>query len=737
MAFKNYIQHYIMDCGPTCLKMIGKHYGKTIALDVIREKIKVSKHGVSLFGIKEVAIEFGFDTSGASLTLAQLSEVTLPLIAHWRQNHFVVVYKVRKNKIYISDPAKGNKVYKINEFLKQWSISDEGKTPCGIVLLLEPTEKFYNLEDEKEFDNKLGIKHLLQFLGSHKRDLYFVLIALAISSMLQFVFPFLTQLIVDKGINHKDYGFVRIILLAQLALLIGRLFIEYVRSWLLLYVSSRINVTILSDFLIKLLKLPISFFDTKMSGDILQRINDQRRIQDFLTGPALEILFSVVTMAVLSVTLYFYNVYIFTVFLIASTLYVLWSVFMLRARRSIDYKKFELSGQNQNEILQMLSGIQEIKLNNSENKKRLAWETVQAKLFKLNIASLRITQTQQSGTFIINEGKNLLITYIAATSVIEGQITLGVMLAIQAIVGQLNGPISILISLLQNFYDTRLSIERLNEIHKLKEEVNIQEDYLTGFGSQKDIDMKNISFSYPGSYDPVLKNVDLKIPYGKVTAIVGSSGSGKTTLLKLLLKFYSNYEGEILLGNDDLKSFDNAFWRSKCGTVLQDGFIFSDSIANNIGISSDEIDWGKLHHAAKVANIHEYIQSLPLTFQTKIGSDGMGLSQGQKQRILIARAVYKNPDFIFLDEATNALDANNESIITNNLERFFINKTVVIVAHRLSTVKNADQIIVLDKGTVVESGHHHSLIKKQGYYHTLVHNQLDLNLEDESIIENE
>jgi len=726
MAFKNYIQHYIMDCGPTCLKMVAKHYGKLIPLDTIREKIKVSKHGVSLFGIKEVAVELGFETTGASLSVEQLETITLPAIAHWRQNHFVVIYKVRKNKIWVSDPARGNKVYNKDEFTKLWSSSQKDGINFGVVLILDPTEKFFRLENEKDSNGMLGISHLFKFLYQHKKDLYFVLGAIGVSSTLQFIFPFLTQLIVDKGISNKDVSIVKLILLAQCALLLGRLFIEYMRSWLLLYISSRINVTILSDFLIKLLKLPISFFDTKMSGDILQRISDQRRIQDFLTGPALDLLFSLVTIIVLSITLYFYNLHIFLVFVISSLLYITWSIYMLKARRSLDYKRFEFSGQNQNEILQLVNGIQEIKLNNSEDRKRLSWELIQSKLFKLNIDSLRITQTLQSGSFLINEGKNILITYIAAVSVINGTFTLGIMLAIQAIVGQLNGPISILISLFQNFYDTKLSIERINEIHKLNDEKLPQKEYLTNFTTSKDILIKNLKFAYPGTYNNVLEIDELIVSYGKTTAIVGSSGSGKTTLLKLLLKFYENYDGEILLGDENLKSIDHSFWRNECGTVLQDGFIFSDTIAKNITISSDIIDYDRMRNAAQIANIDSFIDSLPLGFETKIGGDGMGLSQGQKQRILIARAAYKNPSFIFLDEATNALDTNNESIITKNLDQFFFNKTVVVVAHRLSTVRNADYIVVLDNGQVVEIGNHESLLKHHGFYHNLIFNQLEL-----------
>lgn len=726
MAFKNYIQHYIMDCGPTCLKMIAKFHGRIISLDTIREKIKVSKHGVSLFGVKEVAISIGLKTEGLSLSLEQLEETTLPVMAHWQQNHFLVVYKIKKNKIYVSDPAKGNRTYSREEFIKSWSSYNLDGIPQGVILTFEPTEQFYELKNEREFGNSLGIMHLVSLYGQYKKDIYFVLTAIGVSSGLQFMFPFLTQLIVDRGISTKDVGIVGMVLFAQFALLLGRLFIEYMRSWMLLYISSKINVTILSEFLVKLLKLPVSFFDTKMSGDILQRLNDQRRIQDFLTGPALDLLFSTVTIMVLSTTLFFYSPKIFLVFIISTFLYIAWSLMMLKSRRVLDYKRFEFSGQNHNAILQLISGIQEVKLNNAETRKRLSWEKIQAKLFGLNISSLKVAQTQQSGSFLINEGKNIMITYLAATSVIHGYFTLGVMLAIQAIIGQLNSPISTLITLFQNFYDTKLSIERLNEIHKIAEETQVDKNYEQAFSQSRTIHIKNLSFAYPATYGQILKNINLEIPQGKITAIVGSSGSGKTTLLKLLLKFYEDYGGNIHIGNIDMRDIDHSFWRDNCGTVLQDGFIFSDTIAKNITLSTDDTDKERMKKASKIANINEFVESLPLAYETRIGGDGMGLSQGQKQRLLIARAAYKNPEYIFLDEATNSLDANNESLITENLNKLFENKTVIIVAHRLSTVRHADQILVLDKGEIVERGTHNSLISQQGFYHSLVYNQLEM-----------
>lgn len=687
----------------------------------------MSKHGVSLFGLKEVANEFGFECDGALVAYEDLlEEIQLPVIAHWRQSHFVVIYKVTAKKVYISDPAQGNKVYKKSEFLKLWASVHEDDISKGAILILNPTEAFYELKNETNPENGISFKVIFNYLRKHKTDFTFLFLAIGVSSILQFLFPFLTQLIVDSGISNKDVGFIQTILFAQLALLAGRLFIEYVRGWLLLYINTRININILSDFLIKLLRLPLSFFDTKMSGDILQRMSDQRRVQDFLSGPALEITFSLTTIVVLSITLLFYNLKIYLIFLISSALYIAWTLYLLKRRRILDYKRFELSAQNQNEIIQLISGIQEIKMNNSENQKRWSWEKIQSKLFTLNLSSLKYAQTQQSGSFLINEGKNILITYTAAMSVINGDFTLGMMLAIQAIVGQLNGPISVLISLVQNFQDTKLSLERLNEINKVNNEEPDDKIFVSEYPAGRNIVIENLSFRYPGLSDDVLKNVSITIPQGKTTAIVGASGSGKTTLLKLLLKFYDSYNGSIALGKIDFKDLSHVFWRSKCGTVLQDGFIFSDTIAGNISIGFEQIENSRLKYALKTANIEAFVAQLPLGSGTKIGSEGMGISQGQKQRILIARSIYKDPDFIFFDEATNALDANNEAIITRNLEDFFQHKTVVVVAHRLSTVRNADQIIVLDQGRVIESGSHNELVALKGAYFTLIRNQLEL-----------
>ena len=591
---------------------------------------------------------------------------------------------------------------------------------------MEPSPYFYEMEEDEDDNSIQGLKFLSRYFIKYKKEIVYVFLAIAMSSLLQFTFPFLTQAIVDKGINTGSYSIIFIILLAQGFLLLGRMFVEYVRSWFLLFINSRINVSILSDYLIKLMKLPISYFDTRRTGDILQRMNDHQRIQDFLTGPALELVFSIVTVIVLGITLILYNATIFFVFFIASILYILWTLYLLRFNKILNFKRFELGAQNQTQTLQIINGIQDIKLNNSEKQKRWNWEKIQSKLFKLNIRYLKYNQVQTSGSFFINETKNLMITYIAAINVVSGNFTIGMMLAIQAIVGQLNGPISLLISLIQRWHDTKLSLERLDEIRQMKDEDSDEEEQIKELDKDGSIYIRNLNFKYPGTDELVLDNVSIDIPKGKTTAIVGASGSGKSTLIKLLLKFYENYDGSIQIGMHSLANISSSFWRSQSGSVMQESFIFSDTIANNIGLGDDKVNEKLLNHAIENANISNFIRWLPLGVKTKIGAEGAGISQGQRQRLLIARAIYKRPKYIFFDEATNALDASNESVIVKNLEKFFKDRTVVVVAHRLSTVRNADNIIVLEDGEVIESGTHDELIKLKGAYFTLIKNQLEL-----------
>jgi len=730
LSFPYYKQLDKMDCGPTCLRMISKYYGKNFSLDRLRDLSGINREGVSLLGISEAAEKLGFRTTGARLTLQQLKQAQLPAILHWDQNHFVILYRIT-NKLsrghlifHVADPAKDKINYSQVEFLSHWLSSSQNVQSEGIALTISPTPSFYEHEDETR---NSGIIYYLQYLYKYKSLVIQLFIGLAVGTLLQLLMPFLTQSVVDIGINTRNLNFIYIILIAQTMLLLGRMVVDFIRSWILLQISTRINLSILTDFLIKLMKLPMSYFDTKMTGDILQRMNDQRRIESFLTGPTLNIIFSIFNLIVFSFVLAHFNVTIFIIFLVSSILYALWISFFLKKRRELDFKRFDLSSKNQSTIVQLISGMQEIKLNNCEQQKRWEWERIQAGLFKFNVKSLSLGQYQQAGTFFINEGKNILITFLVAKSVIDGQLTLGAMMAVQYIIGQLNSPIEQMLSFIQQLQDAKISLERLNEIRGMQDEEPLNKYFLNELPENKSISMHDLSFTYPGAgNEPVLNSISLHIPEGKTTAIVGMSGSGKTTILKLLLRFYEHQLGDIKVGSTPLNQIGYRFWRGQCGIVMQDGFIFSDNIAKNIAVGEDRPDMKKLKHAINVANIQDFVENLPLGLNTKIGSEGNGISQGQRQRILIARAVYKNPEYIFFDEATNSLDANNERVIMENLKDFFKDKTVVIVAHRLSTVKNADNIIVLHKGMIIEEGSHQQLTSQKGTYYQLVKNQLEL-----------
>lgn len=743
--FPFYKQYDAMDCGATCLRMIAKFYGRNYSLDSLRKKSYITREGASLLGLSEAAESIGFKTLGVRASFKTLCEAPLPCIVHWRQNHFVVVYDIKisrndrkqleddkfdwekrkpKGFVYVADPGNGLIKYSVEEFLSCWLSSKSNGSDEGIALLLETTPDFYNVDDEKK--DKMKFSFILQYLKPYKKLILQLFLGMLFGTMLQLIFPFLTQSIVDYGITNNNLNFVTLILIAQLTLYVAQTAVEFIRSWILLHISTRINISIISDFLIKLMKLPISFFDTKMIGDIMQRIGDHSRIESFLTSSTLNTLFSMLNFVVFTIVLAFYNLKLLIVFLVASTLYVLWIVIFLKKRKELDYKRFAQASAEQSNLYQMITGMQEIKLNNCEKQKRWEWENIQARLFKVRIKGLALSQYQQTGAFFINETKNILISFFAAKAVIEGDMTLGMMMAAQYIVGQLNGPISQVIGFIQSAQDAKISMERLGEIHNREDEENPNDEKITIFTENKTLNVKNLTFHYDPLGEAVLSDLDLEIPQGKVTAIVGMSGSGKTTLVKLLMGFYPATKGEITVGGIDLENISNKVWREKCGAVMQDGFIFSDSIANNIAVGVDNIDKTQLLHAVKVANIKEMIESMPLGFNTKIGQEGKGISQGQRQRILIARAVYKNPDYLFFDEATNALDANNEKIIMENLEEFYKGKTVIIVAHRLSTVKNADQIVVLNNGKITEKGTHKELTELRGEYYNLVKNQLEL-----------
>ncbi len=705
--------------------MISKHYGKTINTQQLRNLSETTREGSSLLGLSEAVESIGFKSLGIKLAFEKLKEAPLPCIVHWNKNHYVVLYKIKKDIAYISDPAHGLISLTKQEFIKHWigNNADEN-TEDGIALLVEPTPKFY--QEEFEEDEKFGFSFIFKYLIKYKKFIIQLIIGLLAGSLLQLILPFLTQSIVDVGIKNQDLNFVYLILFAQLFLFIGKASLEIIRSWILLHLSTRINISLISDFFIKLMKLPISYFDVRMTGDLLQRINDHKRIERILTTSSLTVLFSFVNLIIFSLVLGYYSLQIFAVFVVGSVLYFAWVLFFFKKRKELDYKRFSEVSQEQSKVIELINGMQEIKLHNAERRMRWNWEYVQARLFKVATKSLALEQTQSVGSNFINELKNMLVTVLSAKLVIDGQITLGMMMAISYIVGQLNGPITQLINFMRDLQDAQISLDRLGEIHNMEDEEKPSDEKVTNIPTNTDIQINNISFRYTGGLDPVIKNLSLNIPANKTTAIVGTSGSGKTTLMKLLLGFYQVDSGDIILGNFNFKNISQKEWRRNCGVVMQEGYIFNDTIAKNIAVGEDYVDKEKLAHAIDVANISDYIEGLPLGYNTKIGSEGSGLSTGQKQRLLIARSVYKNPKFLFFDEATSALDANNEKVIMGKLNTFFSDKTAVVIAHRLSTVKNAHQIVVLSDGKIVEKGNHEELIKLKGRYYHLVKNQLDL-----------
>lgn len=741
--FPHYKQLDAMDCGPTCLRMVAKYYGKSYSLQYLRSNSYITREGVSMLGISEAAENIGFRTKGYRLTWEELcDDVPLPCIVHWKQRHFVVVYAIKKTKsfsfssplgggregavtVYVSDPAQSLLTYTKEEFLKCWlSTKTEGETE-GAALLLEPTPDFYKHEDDEK--GKLKFAYLLGYLRPYRKYIIQLGLGMLTGSIISMIFPFLTQSVVDYGIGNSDLAFIVMVLVAQMILTFGQAANGLIRSWIMLHVTTRISISLITDFLVKLMKLPIAFFDIKMIGDIMQRIQDHNRIQSFLTKSLIDIVFAVITLVIYTFIMASYHMGILGIFFIGSILYIGWVLLFLKKRREIDYKRFQQSSANQSNIVQLVNGMQEIKLNACEKQKRWEWESIQARLYRVSIKGLVLSQNQQLGATLINQTKDLFISFLSAKAVITGDMTLGMMMAVQYIIGQLNAPIQQFIGFTQQAQDAKISLERLGEIHDREDEEKPEDGKIRDIPPNKDIELKNIMFQYEGPHsEKVLRKINLTIPANKVTAIVGTSGSGKTTLIKLMLGFYEPTKGKIHLGGIEMKRYSESNWRKRCGVVMQEGFIFSDTIANNIGVMDEVPDLEKTEQAVNTANISDFIEKLPLRYNTKIGGQGHGLSTGQKQRILIARAVYKNPDYIFFDEATNALDAKNERVIMENLDKFFQGRTVVVVAHRLSTVKKADQIVVLEKGQIVEKGTHKELVAAKGAYYHLVKDQLEL-----------
>lgn len=725
--FPLYYQLDQADCGPTCLRMIAKYHGRSYTLQSLCDHAFITREGVSMLGISEAAEAIGFRTSGVRITIEELiNECSLPCILHWNQNHFVVCYKIKNGNFYIADPAAGLITYAKEEFKRCWISTRVDGKDSGTALLLEPGPEFYGIDDEEK-GKKRNFGFFFQYISPYRWEMAQLVLGMVTASILQLILPFLTQSLVDTGIRDNNLSFITLVLISQLVIFVAKLSVDFIRSWILLHVNTRVNIALISDFLAKLMRLPLHFFDTKMVGDIMQRIGDHDRIESFMTGTSINTLFSFVNFIVFGFVLAYYDWTILGLFLVGNGLYVAWVLSFMRWRRELDVKRFSQAAGEQSNLFQLITGMQEIKLNNCETQMRWKWEKIQVKLFKIGIKGLALQQYQQLGAVFFNQTTNILISFIAARAVVQGDITLGMMMSVTYIVGQLSSPIEQLIDFSRSLQDAKISLERLSEIHQKEDEEQTLYLKLNTLPTNRTLRMENLSFSYDGAdRDYVLEDINLMIPHNKLTAIVGASGSGKTTIVKLLLGFYDPNKGDVRVGDLSLRNLNPHVWRSKTGSVMQDGFIFSDTIANNIAAGEEVIDKERLLHAVRVANIRDFIDSLPLGYNTKIGMEGNGVSQGQRQRILIARAVYKNPEFIFLDEATNALDANNEREIMEQLHSFYKGRTVVIVAHRLSTVRDADKIVVLDKGHIVEEGTHQELTEKRGTYYKLVKNQLEL-----------
>jgi ATP-binding cassette, subfamily B, bacterial len=724
-SFPNVRQLGAMDCGPTCIKMIAKYYGRDFSVSFLREKCFITKLGVNLLGISEAAEIIGLRSTGVKINFDGLLESKpFPCILHWRNNHFVVLYKMTKSKVYISDPGAGLMVYNRQDFLDNWAHGSD----TGFALFIETSTDFYENEfDTVEEKHISSTKFLLDYMRSYTPYFIQIFLGMLIGSVIMLFTPFLTQSIVDKGINGLDINFINLVLIGQVILFLGGAFVEVIRSWILLHIGSRINVSLVSDFLKKLLSLKIHFFETHLIGDILRRVEDHKRIERLLTVTSLSTVFSIINLILFGIILVIYDPKIFFVFFIGSSLSIIWVTLFLKQKKKLDFKYFETYSKNYNKLIEIIKGVEEIKLSNSNKQKRWEWEENQARIFKINTKALSVEQLQHNGSNIINHLTTILITYFAAKAVVNGYYSLGSMFAINMIVGQLSSPINQIIDFIPLLQEAKLGLDRILEVHKEEQEETHFNKTVHHIENAEDIVLENLSFSYTG--DPnslVLKNINLTIPAGKTTAIVGSSGSGKSTLMKLLLRFYDPSLGKISVGTDNMNAIFYSVWRGNIGVVMQEGKIFSDTIANNIALGI-KMDMKRVVKCAKQACIDEFImESLSLGYGTQIGDEGVPMSLGQKQRILLARAFYKNPNFMFLDEATSALDAKNERIVVQNLEKFCTNRTVVVIAHRLSTVVNADQIVVLHKGEIAEIGTHKELVEKKGIYYSLVKNQIEL-----------
>lgn len=720
MILKHFPVEYQMDsqdCGPASLKIIAKHFGRYYSLQYLRDRCGITNQGISLLDLSTGAENIGLRTLAIKCTIEEvITSVPFPTILFWNENHFVVLYHADKKHMWVSDPAKGRIKYTHEEFRRGWYPKKENK---GVLLAVEPTVDFQKNKQQKEREKNSFI-NILRYFIPYKKSFMTIFVIMFIVTLFQGILPFISKAVIDVGIKTFDLNFINMVLIGNICILLSITIFNVIRDWLLLHITSRVNIALISDYLIKLMKLPVTFFENKLLGDILQRARDHERIRNFIMNNSLSLIFSIFTFIIFGIILLIYNAIIFYIFLAGSILYVLWVLLFLSIRRKLDWEYFELISKDQSYWVETVSAIQDIKIYNYEKHRRWKWEEIQARLYKVNKRVLNVTNSQNMGAQFIENIKNMSIVFYCASAVITGDITFGIMISTQFVIGMLNGPLIQFINFIISAQYAKISFLRMNEIHQLEDEEAPLSISTSIIPACRDMILENVHFQYSVNAPMILKNIYLQIPQNKVTAIVGGSGSGKSTLLKLLVRLYKPSYGEIKMGGMNVSIINLKHWREICGVVMQDGKLFSDTIVNNIILDDEHINYDRLHEVCRIAQIEDEINSMPKGYETMIGETGRGLSGGQKQRLLIARALYKKPDFLFLDEATNSLDVINERKIVEALNNAFNNRTVVIIAHRLSTVRNADQIVVMNQGYIAEIGRHDELIEKKGYYYSLV-----------------
>lgn len=710
------------DCGPACLKIIAKHFGKFYSLQSLRDKCGITKEGVSLLDLSTGAESIGLRTLAIKCTIDDVvNSVPFPAIIFWKDSHFVVVYHANKKYIWVSDPAKGRIKYTHEEFKKGWY---QKGAKQGVLLAIEPTAEFKDSKAERE-QRKNTFSSILKYFTPYQRNFILIFVIMLLVTALQGMLPFISKAVIDVGIKTSDVNFINMVLIGNISILLSVMIFNVIRDWILMHITARVNIALISDYLIKLMKLPVTFFENKLLGDILQRAQDHERIRSFIMNNSLSLIFSILTFVVFSIILLIYNAIIFYIFISGSILYAGWVLLFLNIRKKMDWEYFELLSKNQSYWVETVSSIQDIKIYNYEKHRRWKWEEIQARLYHVNKRVLAITNAQNLGAQFIESIKNMGIVFFCATAVIKGEITFGVMISTQFIIGMLNGPLVQFINFIVSAQYAKISFLRINEIKQLEDEEELLSvGSTTILPENKSLILDNVNFQYTANSPLVLHNIYLHIPENKVTAIVGGSGCGKSTLLKLLVRLYKPSYGDIKMDKMNVNAINLRQWRSMCGVVMQDGKIFSDTILNNIVLDDEHIDYEQLRKVCRIAQIEDEINAMPKGFETNIGENGRGLSGGQKQRLLIARALYRNPQYLFLDEATNALDTINEKKIVEALNNAFLQRTVIVVAHRLSTIRNADQIVVLDKGYIVEVGNHDSLMERKGHYFQMIASQM-------------